>query len=78
MKRIFLLSLALLATLSVQGQTALSGKRFTEAEMLNAFPDGIVKAAAYPMGWADNQTLRLFGEDRPGLQGLARAAAEGG
>ncbi len=58
MKRIFLLSLALLATLSVQGQTALSGKRFTEAEMLNAFPEGIVKAAAYPMGWADNQTLR--------------------
>ena len=57
MKRILFASLALLLALSVQGQSALSGKRFTEAEMLNAFPTGIVKPNPFPMGFDANQNL---------------------
>lgn len=57
MKRILLATLALLPVLPVQGQSALSGKRFTEAELLNAFPGDIVKTAPIPLGFADDGSL---------------------
>ena len=57
MKRILLVALALLPVLSVQGQSALSGKRFTEAELLNAFPAGIVKQAPFPMEITEDGAL---------------------
>ena len=65
MKRILLVALALLPVLSVQGQSALSGKRFTEAELLNAFPAGIVKQAPFPMEITDDGALIYsVGRDR--------------
>ncbi|MBR6212882.1 MAG: DPP IV N-terminal domain-containing protein [Bacteroidales bacterium] len=57
MKRILFASLVLLLALPMQGQKALEGKRFTEVELLNAFPDGIVKPAPFPMGYSDANTL---------------------
>ena len=57
MKRILLSLLALALFLPVQGQSALSGKRFTENEQLNHFPQGIVKPSPFVLGF-DGQTLR--------------------
>ena len=57
MKRILFASLVLLLALPVQGQKAVEGNRFTEAVLWNAFPDGIVKPAPYPMGYSDANTL---------------------
>ena len=59
MKRILLAILALALALPMQGQTALRGKRFTDSELLNAFPKGIVEPAPYPMGFVDGKTLRF-------------------
>ena len=58
MKRILSVILAALAVLPLSGQTALTGKRFTDAELLNAFPKDIVKPAPFPMGFVDGRTLR--------------------
>ena len=63
MKRILLASLAFLLALSVQGQSALSGKRFTDAELLNAFPADIVKPAPFAVAFdGDRLTCRVGGE----------------
>ena len=59
MKRILLAILALALALPMQGQTALRGKRFTDSELLNAFPKGIVEPAPYPMGFVDGKTFRF-------------------
>ena len=65
MKRTLISALALLLVLPLPAQQALSGKRFTEAQQLNAFPEDIVKPAAVPLSFADNQTLLYaVGRDR--------------
>ena len=83
MKRILLVSLALLTALTVQGQSALSGKRFTEAELLNAFPEGLVKPAPFPVEFNGNDLVYSVGRDRftwsakTGVGGDAMAAVCG-
>ena len=65
MKR-FLTALAgLMLVLPLPGQAALTGKRFTDAELLNAFPQGVVKPAPFPMGFEGNGALLYsVGRDR--------------
>ena len=58
MKRFFLVTLALLAALSVQGQSALKGTRLTDAEILRGIPEGIVKPTPMPMGFPTEGVLR--------------------
>ncbi len=58
MKRFLSVCLAVLAVLPLSGQAALTGKRFTDAELLNAFPKDIVKPAPFPMGFVDGRVLR--------------------
>ena len=58
MKRLLFVILSVLAVLPLQGQAALNGKRFTENELLGAFPKDIVKPAPFPMGFVDGRTLR--------------------
>lgn len=65
MKRMFLSALAVLLVLPLPAQQALSGKRFTEAQLLNAFPEGIVRDNPFPLAFSDNQTLvYAVGRDR--------------
>ena len=64
MKRILLATLSALLFFPLHGQTALSGKRFTEAQLLNAFPEGLVKAAPYPMDYNDGSLVYSVGRDR--------------
>ena len=64
MKRILLAALAALLFFPLHGQTALNGKRFTEAQLLNAFPEGLVKAAPYPMDYNDGSLVYSVGRDR--------------
>ena len=63
MKRILLSVLTLCLVLPLPAQQALSGKRFTEEQQLNAFPEGIVRPAPYPLSFTDSQTL-LYGVGR--------------
>ena len=58
MKRSLLVTLALLAALSAQGQSALKGTRLTDAEILRGIPEGIVKPAPMPMGFPTEGVLR--------------------
>ena len=57
MKHLMTAVLALLLLSPSFAQAPLSGKRFSEAEQLNSFPEGIVKPSPMPMGF-DGNTLR--------------------
>ena len=57
MKRIIVIVLALLSCAPVFAQQPLAGKRFTDQELLNAFPQGIVKPMPFVSGF-DGGTLR--------------------
>ena len=65
MKPVLTAFLTILLVFPTQAQTALSGKRFTEAEQLNAFPEGIVKPAPFPMEFTSEGALVYsVGRDR--------------
>ena len=57
MKRILVIVVALLSSAPVFAQQPLSGKRFSDQELLNAFPQGIVKPMPFVSGF-EGGTLR--------------------
>ena len=73
MKKLLLSLLALALLLPVQGQSALSGKRFTEKELLNAFPEDIVRPAPFVTGFDKDGTLRY----RAGFDAYVYSLKEG-
>ena len=80
MKRILVIVAALLLSAPAFAQQPLAGQRFTEKELLNAFPKDIVKATPFVMGF-DGETLRyMVGRDQMGFsvkEGLSRSLSAG-
>ncbi len=73
MKKLLLTLLALALLLPVQGQNALTGKRFTDKELLNAFPEDIVRPAPFISGFDKDGTLRY----RAGFDAYVYSLKEG-
>ena len=63
MKRFFFAAMALLLVLPLAGQQALSGKHFTEEEMLGRIPEGIVKPTPFVMGFEGESLQYMAGRD---------------
>ena len=63
MKRFFFAAMALLLVLPLAGQQALSGKHFTDEELLGRMPEGIVKPTPFVMGFEGESLQYMAGRD---------------